>query len=249
MKSWQLGVAGLALGVAAGGAGAVLLLHPPWARPAPQDQPGTASAVSPPAAKPTPAAETRGKEPAPFLRITRARRHSFPDALGRTWHLEGYRVKELTVRMFVMRAGKAQLVAETVCEWDEWQWEGFPGEEHYRTTGELVYWLQDDEMPRLSLDLSQEPEYSEPYKRSKCERVRVDLGGGLWWLPDTKAAPGKETILYAGAVTPPSVKREGDRTVIRGHFRAPREVTKEGLVELSKEGSTGLAVTLTWQPQ
>jgi hypothetical protein len=255
MNGWKLGVTGLALGLAAGAAVTFLLVRPADNSQTPQPQLGktrdAASRKENPSSTPKPVP----KLPAPFLHIVAPRRHSFRHSDGLSWHLDGFRVRELTVRLEVIRAGKAHRAGESTCRWEDWQWDR--GEE--RASGELVYLFQagtrdgnipGQGVPVLSIVFGEQPEYTGPEKQTRHDAVTVALDGGVRWTGSTKTVPGKETILYAAIASPAtSVTKEDGTVVTKGGHSFPERMTKKWLLDASRQGSTVVAVFLVWKAQ
>jgi hypothetical protein len=255
MHGWKLGVAGLVLGLTAGAAATFLLMRPTDTSQTPRPQIGKTRATSSRKENPPSTPKKKQKLPAPFLHIAAPRRHSFRRSDGLSWHLDGFRVKELTVRLEVIRAGKAHCAAESTCRWEDWQWD----RDEERASGELVYLFQGGTrngnipgqgVPALSIDFGEQPEYTCPEKQSKHEAVAVAVDGGVRWTGSTKTVPGKETILYAAIASPAtSVTKEDGTVVTKGGHSFPERMTKKWLIDASRQGSTVLAVFLVWKPQ
>jgi hypothetical protein len=255
MHGWKLGVAGLFLGLAAGAAATFLLVRPTDNSQAPRPQLGKTRDASSRKENPSSTPKTVPKPPAPFLHIAAPRRHSFRRSDGLSWHIDGFRVKELTARLEVIRAGKARCAAESTCRWEDWQWDR--GEE--RASGELVYLFQagtgdgsapGQGVPALSLAFGEQLEYTGPEKQMRHDAVTVALDGGVRWTGSTKTVPGKETILYAAIASPAtSVTKEDGTVVTRGGHSSPERMTKKWLLDASRRGSTVVAVSLVWKAQ
>jgi hypothetical protein len=254
MRDWRFGLVILVSGAVAGTAatlGLMLLLLAD--REIPPQPPSGKNRVSLKQKPPSPR-EVHSKPPAPFLDIAPPRRHAVGPGEGITWHLEGFGLREVTVRLDVIRGGQTHCAAETTCRWEQWQWD----RDDVRARGELLYWFRsnnpsqapsDRGTPALSIDFGGQPEYTGPEKQTRNEPQVVDLGGGVRWTGSTKNKPGQETHLFAAVASPSVSAVRNDGTVVtKGSHAFPRHMTREWLVRASQQGSTVVAVFLRWKP-
>jgi hypothetical protein len=254
MRDWRCGLVILVLGAVAGAAvtlGLMFLL--PADREIPPQRPPVKDRASLKQKSPSPR-EVRAKPPAPLLHIGPPRRHPVGPDEGITWHLEGFGLREVTVRLDVIRGGQTHCAAETTCRWEQWQWD----RDDLRARGELLYWFRannpsqapsDRGSPELSIDFGTQPEYTGPAKQTRNDPQVVDLGGGVRWTGSTKAMPGQETLLYAAVASPSVSAVRNDGTVVtKGSHAFPKHMTREWLVRASQQGSTVVAVFLRWKP-
>lgn len=178
----------------------------------------------------------------PFLRVETYETHSFPgETKLHAWTLQGYGIKELTVRLLHISKGQSKVVNESVLTWDQTT--------ASKTTGRILFLSTDGQTfgakGKRSLSLSvtfddvapnggrstSHSHLSEEVSRSSGTTMTHTVEDG-----EIGVRVGGTTFLYRSAFLPPLTK-----------FSIKNELNS--LLEASKNGATIVAVTLDWKPK
>lgn len=189
----------------------------------------------------TAAAKQAANTSSPFLRVETYETHSFHgETKLHAWKLQGYGIKELTVRLLLISNGQSKTCNESVLTWNE--------ATASKTTGRILFLSTDGQAfgakGKRSFSLSVAFDDVAPNSgRSKSyshlfEEVSRSSGSMTHAMTDGDIGVRVRgtTFLYRSAFVPPLEK-----------FSIKNEL--DSLLEASKNGATIVAVTLDWNPE
>ncbi len=193
------------------------------------DAPGTPAASSK-----TPATNQAANTSSPFLRVHNNETHSFHGGTKLyVWTLQGYGIKELTIRLVHISNGQSKTATESVLTWNE--------ATASKTSGKILFLIQDGQAfganekhsPSLSVT------FDNVHRRVTASPQILEL--------NSRPAP-------AHAMTEGSISEHASGQILYNSIFVPPErkgFSLEGnldsMIEESKNGTTFVAITLDWE--
>ena len=190
----------------------------------------------------TAAAKQAANTSSPFLRVETYETHSFHgETKLHAWTLQGYGIKELTVRLLHISNGQSKVVNESVLTWNE--------ATASKTTGRILFLSTDGQA------------FGAKGKRSFSLSVAFDDIAPNSGLSKSYSHLFEEVSGSSGRLTHSmndgdiGVRVRGTTFLYRVVFLPPVYVKfsftnkLDSLIEISKNGATIVAVTLDWKPK